>query len=194
MVTFKEFKNRAKKTHGNRYDYSLSKYSKMDEKVEIVCIIHGSFLQTPDAHSRGQGCPECGKILKGKKRRSTTSCFIEKSKIRHNNKYSYSKTIYTKGKNPVIVTCSKHGDFNQIASDHLNGNGCQLCGKEKTQLYKSNKDTKFFILKSKEIHGSLYDYSKSIYVKNSIPVEIVCKRHGSFFQNPSHHYLELPSQ
>ena len=31
------------------------------EKVIIICPIHGEFLQSPDGHLRGQGCPECKK-------------------------------------------------------------------------------------------------------------------------------------
>lgn len=46
--------------HGNKYDYSKVKYVKAIEKVEIVCPIHGSFLQTPIAHLRGRGCRQCG--------------------------------------------------------------------------------------------------------------------------------------
>lgn len=47
--------------HENKYDYSNVKYVKAIEKVEIICPIHGSFLQTPIAHLVGRGCRQCGK-------------------------------------------------------------------------------------------------------------------------------------
>lgn len=46
--------------HGDRYDYSLSKYIRALSKVVITCKEHGPFEQTPSSHvSAGQGCPYC---------------------------------------------------------------------------------------------------------------------------------------
>ena len=53
------FIERAKKTHGNRYDYSKVSYSKARKKVCIVCPEHGDFWQTPAHHQDGHGCPLC---------------------------------------------------------------------------------------------------------------------------------------
>lgn len=46
---------------------------------------------------------------------------------------------------------------------------------------------KKFLEKAKLIHGDRYDYSKVNYVKGDIKVEIVCSRHGSFYQRPHDH-------
>lgn len=43
------------------------------------------------------------------------------------------------------------------------------------------------IKRFKEKHGDKYDYSKVIYVKMHSKVEIVCKKHGSFYQSPQSH-------
>lgn len=45
--------------HGNKYDYSKVKYVNVRTKVNITCLEHGDFLQTPHAHLAGQGCPQC---------------------------------------------------------------------------------------------------------------------------------------
>lgn len=58
--TTEEFKKKAVDVHGNKHDYSKVKYTNKDEKVEIICPIHGTFWQTPHSHLSGQGCPECG--------------------------------------------------------------------------------------------------------------------------------------
>lgn len=47
--------------------------------------------------------------------------------------------------------------------------------------------TEEFILRSELIHGCAYDYSKVAYTSSTKKVEIVCKVHGSFFQNASSH-------
>lgn len=46
--------------HGSTYDYSKVEYvNAANTKVEIVCKKHGSFLQRPNHHLSGKGCPKC---------------------------------------------------------------------------------------------------------------------------------------
>ena len=45
--------------HGNKYDYSKSKYVNATTKIIISCKAHGDFNQLPYAHTYGQGCPTC---------------------------------------------------------------------------------------------------------------------------------------
>ena len=52
---------------------------------------------------------------------------------------------------------------------------------------KKVEDLLGFIQRAKEIHGDKYDYSKSVYQKSIIPVEIVCPIHGSFYMRPHNH-------
>ena len=52
---------------------------------------------------------------------------------------------------------------------------------------KKRLTTEKFIEKAKEIHGNTYDYSRSIYVRNDEPIEIVCIEHGPFFTKPISH-------
>lgn len=54
-----EWENLAKNKHGDRYDYSKVIYVNSEEKVEIICPEHGSFLQKAANHINGQGCPKC---------------------------------------------------------------------------------------------------------------------------------------
>ena len=44
------FIEKAKKIHGNKYNYSKVKYNKCEKKVIIICKIHGEFEQTPSLH------------------------------------------------------------------------------------------------------------------------------------------------
>lgn len=48
------------RAHGRKYDYSLVEFKNTHTKIEIICPVHGSFLQTPAMHKSGQGCPKCG--------------------------------------------------------------------------------------------------------------------------------------
>lgn len=52
----------AEEVHGTKYDYSLVEYELGRVKVQIGCKVCGSyFLQTPENHLGGAGCPKCGK-------------------------------------------------------------------------------------------------------------------------------------
>ena len=54
------FIERARLVHGDKYDYSKVKYTGIDDKVLIICPIHGEFWQTPYVHTAvGCGCPNC---------------------------------------------------------------------------------------------------------------------------------------
>ena len=57
--TKEEFIDKANKKHNYSYDYSKVEYVNSDTKVEIICPKHGPFMQKPDSHLQGQGCPEC---------------------------------------------------------------------------------------------------------------------------------------
>lgn len=55
-----EFIRRARKIHGDKYDYSKVEYVNRKTKVCVICPKHGEFWITPEKHVfRGQGCPKC---------------------------------------------------------------------------------------------------------------------------------------
>jgi len=58
--TTKEFVSEAHMMHGDTYDYSLVEYGGWNVGVKIVCRKHGEFIQKPNIHLDGKGCPECG--------------------------------------------------------------------------------------------------------------------------------------
>lgn len=82
----------------------------------------------------------------------------------------------------MSIICKTHGEFHQTPDSHINArNGCPFCApnKKKTQQQ--------FIEDCIKIHGEKYDYSKSKYVNDYTKVEIICKKHGPFFQKPNAH-------
>ena len=54
------FIEKAKKVHGDKYDYSKVEYVNAKTKVCIICPKHGEFWQTPNTHLSGKGCIHCG--------------------------------------------------------------------------------------------------------------------------------------
>lgn len=119
-----KFIEEAKKAHPlDNYDYSKVEYINNHTEVRIICPIHGEFLQKPNKHLRGHGCPKCAK----NGIQLTKEEFVEKANKVHEGKYDYSKTVYKTSHEKVIITCPVHGDFEQEAESHLNGAGCPKC-------------------------------------------------------------------
>jgi hypothetical protein len=181
------FIEKAKKVHGDKYDYSKVEYERSNKKVCIICPIHGEFWQTPNKHLCGDGCPKCGhKHTWDKRGRITTEEFIERARKVHGDKYDYSKVEYVDAKTKVCIICPIHGEFWQTPDSHLQGSGCWKCGIQKLSNIKKYT-TKNFIKKAKEIHGNKYDYSKVEYVDSHTKVCIICPIHGEFWQVPNNH-------
>ena len=124
------FINKARKIHGDKYDYSKVNYINSSTKVCIICPEHGEFWQTPENHLHKtfpQGCPKCAREKTISYRRSNTNDFIKKAKIKHNNKYVYDKVVYRKNSEKVCIVCPVHGEFWQEPTNHLQGQGCPIC-------------------------------------------------------------------
>jgi len=182
-LTKKQFIDKSKQIHGDKYDYSLVEYKNTITKIKIICKDCNSlFYRTPKNHLKGNiknGCKKCYSI----KQKMTNDEFIDKSKQIHGDKYDYSLVEYIGVKNKVKIICSIHGVFEQIPNVHLTNHGCKKCQNDKHRL-----TTERFIEKSKQIHGDRYDYSLVEYKKtNKDKVKIVCKEHGMFIQSPSDH-------
>lgn len=178
--TTDEFVEKAKKIHGNKYDYSKTIYTGAFNKICIICPEHGEFWQTPSNHLQGIGCPKC----KGKNK--TTESFIEEVLKIHGDKYDYSNVKYNGAFEPVRVICKKHGEFITTPHTLLNGSGCPECGIEE-RAKKEALTTQEFIEKAKNIYGKKYDYSKVSYINTKTPVCVICPKHGEFYIVPNSH-------
>ena len=182
-LTTEEFIKRAKEVHGNKYDYSKTKYVNSSIKVCITCPEHGDFYISTHAHLGGQGCRECGiKLTSIKNSEKARNEFIKKAREKHGDKYDYSKVEYINQYTPVCIICPEHGEFWQCPKQHLKGQGCIKCS-----MPNRNLNVEKFIEKAREKHGNKYDYSKVDSIKRGVKVCIICPEHGEFWQEPFKH-------
>jgi hypothetical protein len=114
------------------------------------------------------------------KPRTTKEEFLKRAKEIHGDTYDYSKVVYNRVMDKVIITCKKHGDFYQIANNHIRGKGCKKC---------LNFSMEEFLEKAFAVHGNKYTYSKTVYKNIKTKVIITCPNHGDFSQQPHHHLL-----
>lgn len=136
-----QFFIRAKEKHGERFDYTKSVFTGLLEKIVITCRIHGDFTQTAKRHLLDAGCKKCANEKQSKMmiesnadRRMTTDEFIRRCVEIHGDEYEYSKTVFTGYKNKIIVTCKIHGDFEQMAGNHLRGCRCDSCAQKNRRV------------------------------------------------------------
>ena len=185
-LTFEEFKERAQKVHGNRYDYSNVLIKNVDKKIAIICKDHGVFHQVLKIHLKGFNCPKCGRVSTKKHLRHNTTRFAEDARKCHGDKYDYSKVKYINANSNVIIICPKHAEFTKKPASHIRGVGCPKCGDESTAS-KRTRTNKDYIDEAKTVHGSKYNYSKCVYKTMHYKVEIICPKHGSFWAQAASH-------
>ena len=114
-------------THGNRYDYSKVDYIGSRENVTIICREHGEFSMRVTRHTAGSNCPKCAKKTQKTKVTQTQDEVIQRFKKTHGDKYDYSKVVFTRMIDKVIIICPEHGEFTQRAREHADGSGCKHC-------------------------------------------------------------------
>jgi len=172
--------------HNNKYDYSLVEYKGVSHKVKIICGEHGEFEKTARDHTNGQGCPKCSKKEKYLNYKLSKEDLIYSFNKKHDNKYDYSFVDYVNLKTNIKIICPIHGVFEQRPDVHLNGEGCNKCYLIARGL-NDRLTTKQFIEKAIELHGDVYDYTQTIYTKNTNYIDIICKKHGVFSQMAQAH-------
>lgn len=185
-LTTEEFVVKARKVHGDRYDYSEVEYVNSNLDVMVICRIHGGYRVKPKNHvSNKNGCPKCRNEKFSMEERLGKEEFLERCKMIHGDRYDYSKADYVNYKTKVTVICREHGEFMITPGNHLVGSkGCQKCAGN------TRMDKEEFARKAMTVHGSRYDYSEVRYVNNKTKVKIICKEHGEFFTTP-HSHLSL---
>lgn len=206
-MTQEEFIKRAKVYHPE-LDYSKVHYTTTLTPVELVCPIHGLFMRRPQQiiSMNHNGCPECDKLRykKGDNfRKSPMEAFNDIKKKFPNLNFSKSKYINTI--TPFTVICPIHGPFS-IKPIKLRANkyGCPDCGNmnkgagnrrlesqrpkeaeyKDLSKYKSIRKRTIVFKMQAQVYFPEYDYSKVIYTGNKNRVEIICPKHGVFYQKP----------
>lgn len=120
-----------------------------------------------------------------------TKKFINKANIKHNNKYIYIDSVYTRAIDKIKIKCPLHGDFYQTPHDHLSGSGCNECGRQRAKE-KMSTSINIFIKSANIIHENKYEYHFSeniLFISIKDKITIYCPKHGNFDQIASTHLI-----
>lgn len=175
------FIEKSKLIHGDKYDYSMVVYKNNITPVKIG--YNDVFYDiTPSNHLKGSK-------IESQKIKWTLDTFIEVSSNKHNNYYTYERTVFNKIKDKIIINCPKHGYFEQSAIEHTNGHGCGKCGKESMSL-KIRKSSSSILELIRNKHSDKFIYL-NINDQSDIKLDdilyIVCPEHGEFKQKVKYH-------
>lgn len=124
------FVEKAKTIHGDKYDYSKVEYVNYGTNVKLICPKHGEFNILPLNHlfkHKPQGCPKCGIEKCAVARSFDNNEFIRRARNVHGDRYNYSNVEYYRSDGKLKIICPIHGEFKQIARNHLQGQGCPKC-------------------------------------------------------------------
>ena len=130
-VTKEEFIERARKFHGDKYDYSKVVYKGDKVKVCIICPIHGEFWQLPHNHLNvvrgGCGCPKCSNTVS--KLEESVINRLKEENIRFEAQYTDSEIFgkmrgdfFIKSYN-VMIECQGKQHFEECNSFHSSYGG-----------------------------------------------------------------------
>lgn len=125
------FVSLARSIHGDKYDYDLSGFSKMNSKIDVFCRVHKiHFYPTAANHTHSKnptGCPMCGAQKCHDSLRKGRDKFVNDAILVHGNHYSYEDVEYKNNRDKVKIVCPHHGPFYQAPWSHISGNGCKSC-------------------------------------------------------------------
>jgi len=85
------FVETSRSIHGMKYDYSNTVYHRTMSKLDIICPIHGGFVQTAHDHTHGHGCPKCSNGLSVSKKELEILEFVKSLSVNVIGSYNISK-------------------------------------------------------------------------------------------------------
>ena len=112
--------------------------------------------------------------------------FIEKALLKHGIKFDYSKVEYISSDKKIIIICPKHGEFKQIATNHLRTLGCKGCGMKQKSKTTINKSKELYYEYVAKLHNNKYKYFDD-YIHSEEKIKIECPEHGIFKQLACNH-------
>lgn len=109
--------------------------------------------------------------------------FVKMAKNVHGSKYDYSllPDVF-KMTDRVPIICAVHGEFMQIARNHVHAKqGCPVCGRLKANE-KMTDSFEEFLEKEKRVHGDKYEPIRESFTATKNKLKIRCKKCGKVFE------------
>ena len=183
-LSTKEFVERSRRLHGDRYDYSKAHYSHSHDYVTVICLECQSEFEVKAVNHAilGRGCPDCNKT----KQKYDADTFFNICRSVHDNRYNYDMSEY-KGLNKHIAFQDKQTgeSYLQVARSHLKGQkprkSCNL-----EDIYREFHFR--YIDKMRDVgRGKPWQYDKTELKWWFEDATVTCLLHGDFEVTPNEH-------
>lgn len=184
--TTEEFVNELTMIHGGKYDYSQVVYKTREDKIKIICPVHGMYETRAKTHYNGHGCRKCADLKNGERTAKTTEQFIREAIGLHGDRFDYSEVEYIGCETKVKIICKYHGLFQISPHAHLQGKKCRKCSTIEGKTKRTHTQEEYVEM-AKSVHKDRYDYSKSEYTLLKNKIIITCHKHGDFSQKATSH-------
>lgn len=158
------FLKKAHEVHGDRYDYSKTKYHDSTQKVCIICKKHGEFWQLPGNHIKGHGCVKC---------RADGNTKYNKETCLATARTCTSRVEFFK-KYPGMVDCAKRNGWYEECCAHMGTRG--------------NKQRVIYAYEFKEAHAAYIGLTFKMEVRNKRH-----HKEGAVFEFAKLHDTEIPN-
>lgn len=175
--TKESFIDKARKVHGNKYDYSKIEYINAKTKVCIICPKHGEFWQRPVSHLKGNCCPYC----KESHLEEEISLFLDKNNIQYEKQKKFGNIKYKRclpfdfylPKYNVIIECQGEQHFEEtnffndekrFLKDKIKYDGC-IKNNIKILYYTSLKNYKKYFNKLTYTKNNLFHTKESLFLE-----------------------------
>lgn len=181
------FLKRLQNRYPDMYDTHLVDYKDKDNRVTLICPIHGEFRISPrnlfgDSKHKAHGCWRCAGMIPPDNRPSpmTADEFFQKMHELYDATELDFMTSEFKGmKKKVTAYCRKHGAITRSASYWIDGKGCEYCnGKFYPPLWKEL---------AREKHGDKYKYFGDAPRIGQDLIHYICPKHGEITQRYNIH-------
>ena len=196
QTCFENWLVKAKKIHGDKYDYKFVKYINNKINVDIYCNTCKKIFSQPPCHHikkhRPTGCSKCAKekcikIAKENNERKSNAAakiFVNKAKKIHGDKYDYKFVKYKTARIEIDIYCNTCKEiFSQPPHHHINKNkptGCSNCKASKGENAIKN------FLESKKI-----EYTKEFFCCKDRPDFVIPKFRMIIEFNGIQHYVPI---
>jgi hypothetical protein len=174
------------------FKYNLLVFINMKTPVILICRLGHQFETSPEVHLRAEslgGCKECQACACSLRNSYTQGQWVELAHSKHDSYYTYERTVYNGSGEKVIITCPRHGDFEQMPTSHLCGCGCPACGIERSAQSKflTDEDISYIFAKARNIHSGRYEYIRIFPIEGRLYIEMRCTKHDVISQRLDHH-------
>jgi len=186
-LTTEDWIERFQSKYGTRFDYSKFEYRGVNEKITIICPVHGERITKIHGHLKSPtGCERCSSEQTGRNQRRSQDSVIQSFVEKHGDKFDYSYVEYKGADVKIKIICPEHGEFWQLPHHHLGKYGCNECAYVLDGINRRLSKEEV-LAKAFEIHGDKYDYSKFEYGTIEDDMVIICPTHGEFTQRVNNH-------